>query len=69
MKQPYIYIILLNRPEADSVYESQLEDTARYAGLLLAPAEGFGLSQNTHIRAYKPQLLVSLRFNKINNLN
>jgi len=26
-------------------------------------------SQNTHIRAYKPQLLVSLRFNKINNLN
>ena len=27
------------------------------------------VSQNTHIRAYKPQLLVSLRFNKINNLN
>ena len=27
------------------------------------------VSQNTNIRAYKPQLLVSLRFNKINNLN
>ena len=26
-------------------------------------------SQNTNIRAYKPQLLVWLRFNKINNLN
>ena len=24
-------------------YKMQLEDTARYAGLLLAPAEGFGL--------------------------
>ena len=30
---------------------------------------GGSASQNTHIRAYKPQLLVSLRFNKINNLN
>ena len=35
--------------------------------------ESFGLrlissnGQNTHIRAYKPQLFVSLRFNKINN--
>ena len=27
------------------------------------------VSQNTHIRAYKPQLIVALRFNKINNLN
>ena len=26
------------------------------------------VSQNTHIRTYKPQLLVSMRFNKMNNL-
>ena len=30
---------------------------------------GSSVSQNTNIRAYKPQLLVLLRFNKINNLN
>ena len=36
-------------------------------GLFLAHTSS--VSQNTHILAYKPQLLVSLRFNKINNLN
>ena len=30
-------------PLADLVYKLRLEGTARYAGLLLAPAEGFGL--------------------------
>ena len=38
---------------ADSVYKSQLEGMARYAGLLLAPAEGFGQGFFFSLRAEK----------------
>ena len=51
----------------DKVNKVMLADdslTYKYRG-----ESDINVSQNTHNRAYKPQLLVSLRFNKINNSN
>ena len=38
----FIYIVVVCLPIKDRHFNNILEDTARYAGLLLPPAEGFG---------------------------
>ena len=48
-------------------FETQLEDTARYGGLLLAPAEGFGLRPRAFfaLRAKKQIIMLFGKFNVI----
>ena len=38
----YLTLCNISKVKADLSFQSELEDTARYAGLLLAPAECFG---------------------------
>ena len=43
-------LLISSQPFMCLLYYAQLEDTAHYAGLLPAPAEGFSLQQNFFLR-------------------
>ena len=46
------YVHIFTLLEEGKILQGQLEDAARYAGLLLAPEEGFGLRANKSLLCY-----------------